>query len=174
MTLDEFLHRYPVRMPDGRDGCWLWAGAKSNSKNARRAYGQMSLGGRVKYVHRVTYELAHGPIPSWAVLVRRVDVCESACCCNPDHWIRKRRADVPRIASKHGLLRSGPAHSAAVRAWAIKHPRKLTLEQARAIRASTEPATVAAERYGVSRWTVWAIRRGRNWREATPFSGLVA
>jgi hypothetical protein len=44
--------------------------------------------------------------------------------------------------------------------------RKLDIEKVRAIRASTEPEAVLAERYGVSKPTIGQIRRNETWREA--------
>lgn len=41
---------------------------------------------------------------------------------------------------------------------------KLTLDQVREIRNSTESDKVLAERYGVVRTTIWAIRKGRLWK----------
>lgn len=44
-----------VRQPNG---CLVWPGAKA------RGYGQVSIAGKVLYVHRVLYEAAHGPVPA--------------------------------------------------------------------------------------------------------------
>lgn len=41
---------------------------------------------------------------------------------------------------------------------------KLTAEDVRAIRASTEPLRVLQERYGVHRHTLFSIRHGLTWR----------
>lgn len=52
---------------------------------------------------------------------------------------------------------------------------KLTLEQAREIRASEDTGPVLAERYGVNRSLIGSIRRGVAWRDySDPFAGLGA
>lgn len=43
---------------------------------------------------------------------------------------------------------------------------KLTLEQAREIKASTEPLSALARRFGVHKSTVWLVRRGKTWAHA--------
>ncbi len=172
MTLDEFVLNYPVRQPDGPDGCWLWAGGMCSAARGREPYGRMRWQGKSVYVHRVTYQIVHGPLPAWAVLVRRVDRCEHSLCCNPAHWVRKRRAEVMTIVARTGRSSRGPAHAAAVAAGRRRKSQKLTIEQVRAIRASDEPVSVLAARYGVHASMIYGIRRGAYWRESTPFSGL--
>lgn len=58
-------------------GCWLWLG--SPSKNG---YGRFSLGDKVFYAHRVSYQQFKGPIPQGLQLDH---LCRQRCCVNPDH-----------------------------------------------------------------------------------------
>jgi hypothetical protein len=42
---------------------------------------------------------------------------------------------------------------------------KLTADDAKAIKASTDGAMCLARKYGVSPQTIWAIRTNRTWKE---------
>ncbi len=55
------------------DSCWLWIGRKTHN-----GYGQYGL----KYVHRISYELVHGPIPEGLTIDH---LCRVRNCINPSH-----------------------------------------------------------------------------------------
>jgi hypothetical protein len=62
--------------------CWLWTGAPC----ARGGYGTLNVNGgtghRPRYAHRVSYELANGPIPEG----KQIDhICHTPLCVNPEH-----------------------------------------------------------------------------------------
>ena len=62
---------------DRSTGCWIWtASTKYNG------YGQMSVGGRLQLVHRVSYEAFVGPIPNGYQIDH---LCRVRACCNPHH-----------------------------------------------------------------------------------------
>lgn len=173
MTLEEFLRRYPVRIPVDRDDCWAWLGATAGNYKGRLRYGRVNWNGRAQYVHRVVYELANGPIRAGMHLVRKVDVCHSdERCCNPAHWMPVAARTKTRVFARQGRTSRGIPHALAIAAGIRQRPRKLNAELAREIRASAEPARLIAQRYGIHESMVWRIRRGECWAEATPFSGL--
>lgn len=58
-------------------GCWRWQGAKSAT-----GYALVRIAGRLRQVHRVTYEAAKGPIPTGLHLDH---LCRTRDCINPDH-----------------------------------------------------------------------------------------
>ena len=73
------------------------------------------------------------------------------------------------ILGKQGRLSHGSIHSAKMAV--IHRPRaKLNLEIAREIRQHKGHSKVMAEKYGISSGMVNHIRRGKCWKEATPFS----
>lgn len=57
--------------------CWQWVGP-----HRHHGYGCMSVGGRVQYAHRLSYERHVGPIPSGAVLDH---LCRNTSCVNHRH-----------------------------------------------------------------------------------------
>lgn len=64
--------------PEPNSGCWLWAGSVNGA-----GYGTIGLGrGNMKFVHRLTYVDAHGPIPPGTELDHK---CSIPQCVNPDH-----------------------------------------------------------------------------------------
>jgi len=54
---------------------WIWQGATN------RGYGTMTIDSKIKYAHRVSYELFKGSIPEG----HRMQACEIKLCVNPSH-----------------------------------------------------------------------------------------
>lgn len=61
---------------DKTDTCWVWNAA------THRGYGQIGIGRKVFYAHRVSYELYVGPIPEGMQLDH---ICHTPLCVKPDH-----------------------------------------------------------------------------------------
>lgn len=61
---------------DSVSGCWEWQGSTV------RGYGAMQAHGKTQYIHRLSYEMAYGPIPVGMVIDH---LCRNLPCCNPDH-----------------------------------------------------------------------------------------
>lgn len=60
-----------------QNGCWRWGKSLT-----RDGYGQISVRGRMKLAHRVSYELLVGPIAEHLVIDR---LCRVRDCLNPEH-----------------------------------------------------------------------------------------
>jgi len=58
-------------------GCWVWTGYISDN-----GYGRVGMGGGLRYVHRLFYELSVGPIPEGAVIDH---LCRTRNCVNHLH-----------------------------------------------------------------------------------------
>lgn len=56
--------------------CWLWTGPLFDG------YGRIKIGGQLNYVHRLSYEWVHGPVPAGHLVDH---VCRNRGCVNPDH-----------------------------------------------------------------------------------------
>lgn len=136
------------RAGDGE--CWLWRGAKcGHGYGAIRAHRQRHN----VQAHRVSYEMAHGPIPEGLHVLHR---CDTPACVNPAHlFLGTHQQNMDDMAAKgrRGALR-GEAQGNA----------KLTDELVRQIRAANGYQDDIGLRFGVSQTTVWRIKRGHSWR----------
>ena len=59
------------------EDCWLWQGGKNH-----KGYGYISVDGKMKSVHRVSYELLVGKIPDGLQLDH---LCKIRNCVKPEH-----------------------------------------------------------------------------------------
>lgn len=139
------------------NGCWLWGGS-------RRRYGTVKIGGVTRKAHRVSWEMAHGPIPEGLMVLHHCDV---PACVNPDHLFIGTHLDNMADAVRKGRHKTPPPCPAEKRARGerngmVKHPgllcgekngrAKLTDEERSEIvdrRRSGESCEDVARRYGV-------------------------
>lgn len=147
------------------DGCWLWAGATN-----RGGYGKIGAGARgtgTRDVHRVSWELAFGPIPPGLLVLHRCDVRR---CVRPDHLFLGTQRDNVHDARAKGRLRPHP-FAQGNREWTKRttprgemHPcaRLKTRDVLRIREARAEGQTVreVARAFGVSPQHVSKIARG--------------
>lgn len=136
--------------------CWIWTGATNSNgypiiKNGKRG---------CLLARREAARLAG------LVLMPRQPVattCGNRLCINPEHLQKSTTKDIAKAAAARG------AYSTQARAKAIAEHRrtaagsKLTMAQAREIRASQESGPVLAARYRVNRSLVNSIKRGEAW-----------
>jgi len=131
-------------------GCIEWSGGYSGS-----GYGACVFRGRQTGVHRVSYELVHGPIPPGLCVLHR---CDNRKCIAPAHLFLGTRADNAKDRDAKKRAPYGSRHPAA----------KLSIGDVRAIREAKASATqkAIAARFDVSESLVSQIHRGRIWVEA--------
>ena len=132
-----------VDQSGGPDACWPWIGGR-----VRGGYGRLDTATGT-LAHRTSYELANGPIPEGLHVCHR---CDNPPCVNPAHLFAGTNAD--NVADR--VAKGRPPFGAR---WGGK----LTDEQVREVRASTEPIRVIAPRYGIAHSTIAAIRRGQRY-----------
>lgn len=76
---------------DRSSGCWIYTGYLDPD-----GYANISVGGKTKRLHRVSYEAFKGPIPDGKMIDH---LCRNRACCNPEHaepvtnTINQRRGD---------------------------------------------------------------------------------
>lgn len=114
--------------------CWIWQRAMQPN-----GYGAMTINRRTHNAHRGVWLRDRGPIPEGMVLDH---LCRVRACVNPDH--------MEIVTNAENLRRGNGA--------------KLTPENVAYIRSSDEPGKALAERFGVSVWTISAVRTRRKWR----------
>lgn len=79
-TIDEIRERVEV----SSSGCWIWPTRRW------RGYANIRFSGRFTTVHRVAWELTHGPISEGMHVCH---TCDTPGCANPDHLFIGTRAD---------------------------------------------------------------------------------
>lgn len=139
--------------------CMEWQGHFCQGKHPQINLG----GGRVVTVRRALWEEANGPVPAglWVGLS-----CGNWRCVCPAHLVARTRSKALRGRSRT------PQEIISV-ATARRAQSRLTMEDARAMRASDEPVKALAARYRISWGYVWRIRRGEAWADtASPWQGL--
>lgn len=139
-------------------GCWNWTG-----KLLDTGYGQFNLtGSRPVLSHRAAWILYKGDIPdnpsSAYGTYYMCHTCDNPACVNPDHlFLGDQQANMDDKMGKdrhnYGVSR-GVNHGNA----------KVTEDDVRAIRASSESLSALAKRYGVARSTMAAIRKRETWQ----------
>lgn len=127
--------------------CIEWTAGRN-----KLGYGRKRVGKHIRYVHRLAWEEAHGPIPDG--LIVRHD-CDNPSCYNVEHLRLGTYADNNRDMAERGRNRRGVSHPNA----------KLNDEAVRLIRASSDPQEVIAKRLNVSQSVVSQIRRRLTWNQ---------
>ena len=140
------------------DGCWLWRGYG-------REYGRMRVGNRFLFVHRLSWEWAHGPIPGDLRVLHR---CDTPRCVRPDHLFLGTIADNNRDRHLKGRDATGDANGARLCRGQHKGARnpsaKLSdadVASARAKRTAGARIVDLAREYGVSTRHMGEVVRGR-------------
>jgi len=124
--------------------CWEWP--------TRRRYGYGRLNGPDNIMaHRAVWETVNGPIPDGLKILHR---CDNPPCCNPHHLFLGTDAD--NVADKVAKGREIRGE----RQWMAK----LTEDDIRAIRASTDTLKAIGEQFGIHPNHACDIRLRKDWR----------
>jgi hypothetical protein len=142
-TLARLVAKIAARSKREASGCLVWTGAKTP-----KGYGIVTDGPRFFYVHRVAYEAKGGP-PGRLLVCHR---CDNPSCVDGDHlFVGTAASNSADMAAKGRSMKGMPL-------------RRLTIEEVREIRRSTETQAAVAFRLGVSLNTVNSVRNRQTWR----------
>lgn len=152
MTDKPFLDRFNAKWVENREsGCWDWIAAK-----AGKGYGEIKAtkSRRYLYAHRVSWEMANGPLPAGMSVLHR---CDNPGCVNPAHLFIGSSADNAQdMAAKDRHLK-GERNTQS----------KLTEQDILKIYQLSDGGMVQhriAKLVGVGQMTVCRILRGERWR----------
>lgn len=126
------------------DGCWIWTAAK-RGQNSYGAFRLSKKDGDIA-AHRYSYELRNGSIPEGMIVCH---TCDVPACVNPDHLFIGTHQD-------NAIDRQSKKRS--------KSFTKLTEDQAKEIKSSSESQSKLATKYKVSRRTIASIQYGETWK----------
>lgn len=132
--------------------CWLWTGATA----PMGWYGHIVHQGRSVAAHRLSWELANGPIPEALQVLHHCDVPR---CVRPEHLFLGTVQDNVQDASRKGRMHPGESNGIA----------KLTEDAVRSIRREYRPGVRGelirlARLHGVSEAAIRFVVRRETWR----------
>lgn len=155
-------------MTEAAGECLEWHGPTMNGKTpvvyVPRGYVLPEWGQYRQSARVVLWALAHGERPPLGHVLRTC--CGNDWCVRVEHMRPISRANAPKEQARRGEF-STPTSSAAAIARARSRRTKLSVESAREIRESAQTSAELAARFGVSKATVTAVRRGALWPETT-------
>jgi HNH endonuclease len=96
---------------DKSGDCWLWKASKNHD-----GYGRLQVNGRAIAAHRISYEIAHGPIPDGLCVCHH---CDTPACVNPSHLFLGTHWDNKQDSVRKGRIATGDQH------WTRRMPEKL-------------------------------------------------
>lgn len=131
---------------DKSSDCWVWTGYCHH----RDGYGHFSVKSKHVRSHRMSYELAYGPIPNGLGVLH---TCDNPPCVRPDHlFLGDQRVNLQDCARKNRL--GFPAY-------------KLTEDKVRAIRKDPRIQIEIAKEYNIAQHTVSMVKLRRIWKHVT-------
>lgn len=136
-------------------GCWLWTGAKQGGRKGR--YGAFQMGWKTqKRAHRLSFEIANGPIPDGMMVCHS---CDTPLCVNPAHlFLGTAKDNADDMSAKNRKVNSiGEKNGAS----------KLTAESARSIYLDPRTNREIAQDYNISSDLISQIRHRKIWADAT-------
>lgn len=130
-------------------GCWVWEGYTKNG------YGSLSIGNEDRYIHRLSHEIHHGPVPDG------YDVCHSCDvprCWAPHHLFAGTRQENVADAQTKGRAAAPPPPVTGQ----AHHLATLSDEDVAAVRGlrGTRPQRELARAFRVSQSTISRLQRG--------------
>ena len=152
----ELPHELPQRFWDKVDkssACWLWTGAAQEGGRVGSEYkqGRFKIEGKSYLVHKLSLEAHLGRKLGAGMITRHI--CTNSLCVNPKHLQEGTQKENCVDMIRDGTSTRGVKH----------HKNKLTPEQVREIRASTESCPDLGRKYGVHYSNISHIKSGKSW-----------
>lgn len=136
------------------NGCWEWMGQR-----LPRGYGMIKQNEPRKniYTHRLSWEIHHGAIPEGKSVLHH---CDNPGCVNPAHLFVGSDKDNMADCARKGRIRGCTKIN-----WrGERSPKaKLTDDAVRDILTGRQSLAALANKYGVTKGTIWKVRNGLTW-----------
>jgi hypothetical protein len=154
----DIVERFWEKVAKG-EGCWNWTGYRKD-----KGYGTIhNSDGETKrpvLAHRLSWEIANGPIPDGICVLHR---CDNPACVRLDHLFLGTKADNNADMKAKGRASGNPACGEDA-VWA-----KMTEAQVREMRDKygsmhRPPVSKISADYRIHKMTVWNILTRRTWR----------
>ena len=145
-TLDDFW-----KYVDKSDTCWLWTASKTKD-----GYGMWRYDNKTQRAHRISMML-DGRDPNGMCVLHS---CDNPACVNPSHLSLGTQQD--NLAD---MVKKGRARYTGNKKIGLPKLRKLTIDDARAIRASSMPQRKLATKNGVSYGVINCIMTNKTYKE---------
>jgi hypothetical protein len=159
----KFLDRFWSKV-NKTENCWLWTGSKY-----KEGYGLIWDKPKIGRAHRISYELAYGPIPEGLCIAHK---CDTPSCVNPDHLFAATHAENMRDRDNKGRHAKGDRHGTKRQPHSIHRGtmcRQHKLDEAQIIEIrqradSGESMCSLSRRFNVSRRNIQFIAKRLSWR----------
>jgi hypothetical protein len=133
-------------------GCWDWIGHKD-----KKGYGRILVEGKIQLAHRVSWELANGPVPNGLLVLHR---CDNPSCTNPEHlFVGTQKDNIDDMVNKGRDRRGHPILKGIANGATF-----LSDDDVYAIREWNGSLKEAAAHYRISYGQIWNIRTRRSWK----------
>jgi len=116
------------------NGCWIWTGSTSRH-NGKITYGRIRIDYRNHGVHRVSYELYRGTIPSGLTIDH---LCRQTLCFNPDH--------LEAVSLRENILRGNGIAARSVKKTHCKYGHPFSKENTKIRTSTTHRLCIECER----------------------------
>lgn len=142
---ERFEEKY---IPIPESGCWIWLASISNY-----GYGVLTINGKNKNTHRLSYEIYKGEIPKGMHVCH---TCDVPACVNPNHLFLGTAMDNMRDMIKKNRKAIGVNHGYS----------KLTEEDVKRIRliGKTKTQSEIAKMFNVTRSLISFVQLNKGWK----------
>ncbi len=131
--------------------CWLWTGSY-----CYYGYGQISINGKPRRAHRISYEMHKGEIPKDMFVCHK---CDNPSCVNPDHLFLGTQED-----NMKDMFKKNRQNTAKGERRFFSKLKNEDIPQIRELYNNNNRTKIIANIYGVSTQSILDIINGKAWK----------